>query len=132
MQSLNCYNNGVKAAITQYGLFDAAAAVGDAAANDYLTAHPYDAAKGLEMINTQYWAATLFDGYEAWCNWRRTGYPVLTPVVYPGNNTGGTIPRRFPYPLSEAASNPVNYKAAKDGVPGGDVLTSRVWWDVNK
>jgi len=42
---------------------------------------------------------------------RRTGYPVLVPVVYPGNATSGTIPRRFPYPLVEAANNPANYTA---------------------
>ena len=71
----------------------------------------------------------MLDFYESWSNWRRTGFPVLTPVVYPSNATNGTIPRRFPYPLSEITSNPVNYQAARDGVAGGDFLTSRVYWD---
>lgn len=123
------YDNGVKAAITQYSVFGADAAVEDNAAAAYLAAHPYNAAKGLEMINTQFWAATLFNGYEAWNNWRRTGYPQLTPVAYPGNLTNGTIPRRLTYPLAEASDNPVNYKKASESVPGGDKLTSRVWWD---
>lgn len=125
------YNNGVKAAMQQYSLFDSEAAVSDAAVAAYLTAHPYDPAKGLEMINKQIWAATLFDGYEAWSNWRRTDFPVLTPVDYPNNATSGTIPRRFTYPTREAGTNPVNYKAARAGVPGGDKMTSRVWWDKN-
>ncbi|WP_182957081.1 RNA polymerase sigma factor [Pedobacter gandavensis] len=88
-------------------------------------------ANGLEMINTQYWVLnnTKLDFYESWANWRRTGFPVLTPVVYPGNATNGTIPRRFPYPVTEAASNAVNYNAAIANIPGGDLLTSRVWWD---
>jgi hypothetical protein len=71
----------------------------------------------------------MLDFYETWSNWRRSGFPVLTPVVYPGNNTGGTIPRRFPYPIVEAGTNTANYNAAHNAVPGGDLLTSRVWWD---
>ncbi|MEP6711774.1 MAG: SusD/RagB family nutrient-binding outer membrane lipoprotein [Ferruginibacter sp.] len=125
------YNNGVKAAMTYLGQYDPAIAVSDAAADAFLLANPYVAANGLEMINTQYWAhaITMLDFYETWSNWRRTGFPLLTPVVYPNNATGGTIPRRFPYPSTEASSNPDNYKAAHDAVSGGDVLTSRVWWD---
>ncbi len=125
------YNNGVKAAMTCMGQYDPAMAIADGVADTYLTAHPYNAATGDQMINTQYWALnnTLLNFYESWFNWRRTGFPALTPVVYPNNATNGTIPRRFPYPSFEASSNPVNYKTAHDAVPGGDVLTSRVWWD---
>lgn len=125
------YNNGVKAAMTYLGQYDPAIAVADGDADTWLGAHPYNAANGLEMINTQYWVLcnTMLDFYESWSNWRRTGYPQLTPVVYPNNATNGTIPRRFPYPSFEASSNPTNYKTAHDAVPGGDVLTSRVWWD---
>lgn len=125
------YNNGVKASITYMAPYDAAAAISTTAADNYLTAHPYSSATGLEMINTQYYAltATMFDFYEGWSNWRRTGFPQLTPVVYPGNATNGTVPRRFPYPLSEANNNPENYKTAHDAVPGGDLLSGRVWWD---
>ena len=124
-------NNGVKAGITYFGQYDPAAAaiVTPSAADAYLLGHPYNAANGLEMINTQFWIATLFNGYEAWSNWRRTGIPVLTPVIYPGNVTNGTIPRRLPYPLSEANNNGANYKEASAAVPGGDKLTGRVWWD---
>jgi hypothetical protein len=125
------YNSGVKAAITYMGPYDAAAAISPGAADTYLAAHPYVAADGLNMINTQYFAltATMFDFYEGWSNWRRTGLPTLTPVVYPGNVTNGTVPRRFPYPLSEANSNPTNYNEAHNAVPGGDNLSGRVWWD---
>ena len=125
------YNNGVKAAMTYLGQYDPSIAVPDATADTYLAANPYNPGNGLQMINNQYWAnaITMLDFYETWSNWRRTGFPVLIPVVYPNNATGGTIPRRFPYPSSEASSNPVNYKIAHDGVQGGDVLTSKVWWD---
>lgn len=125
------YNNGVKAAITFMGPYDPAAVISDATADAFLLAHPYVPANGLNQINTQYFihTATMFDFYEGWSNWRRTALPVLTPVVYPGNATNGTIPRRFPYPLEESNTNPTNYKTAHDAVPGGDNMTGRVWWD---
>ena len=125
------YHDGVKAAITYLSQYDAAETISDATAETFVTANPYNPANGLQMINTQYWlhVTTALDFYESWCNWRRSGYPVLTPVNYPNNATNGTIPRRFPYPLAEANTNPVNYKAAHDAVPGGDLLTSHVWWD---
>lgn len=125
------YNNGVKAGITYFGEYDAAAAaiVTPAAADAFLASHPYNPATGLEMINNQFWIATLFNGYEAWSNWRRSGYPALVPVNYPGNVTNATIPRRLPYPLSEANNNGANYNEAAAAVPGGDKLTGRVWWD---
>ncbi len=126
------YNNGVEAAITYLSEYDPGATVSAGAAAAYVAANPYVAGTtGLQMINTQYWELTntMMDFYESWSNWRRTGYPALVPVVYPGNATNGTIPRRFPYPLVEAANNPANYTAAHNAVPGGDVLSGRVWWD---
>lgn len=134
------YTNGVTAAMTYLTEYDPKAVVTPAQAATYLAAHPYVAGEtGLNMINTQYWELTntMMDFYESWCNWRRTsskanplGYPALTPVVYPGNATNGTIPRRFPYPTVEAANNPTNYTAAHNAVPGGDTLAGLVWWDV--
>ncbi len=125
------YKNGVVAGITFMTPYDAAATISEPVATAFYNANPYNAANGLEMINTQYWihTATMFDFYEEWSNWRRTGLPQLTPVNYPGNATNATIPRRFPYPLSEANTNATNYNAAKAAVPGGDNLTGRVWWD---
>jgi hypothetical protein len=123
------YENGVKAAMLMLVQWDAGAAISDAQATAYLTAHPYVAANGLEMINTQYWVATAFNDYETFANWRRSGYPVLTPVNYPGNVTGGTIPRRLIYPQGEASTNAENYKAAVDRLGGTDKMTLRVWWD---
>jgi hypothetical protein len=122
------YNRGVKAAILQ--LKDAGATISEAEADDYLNAHPYDIAKGLEMINTQYWVATFADWNETWCNWRRSGYPQLTEIDYQATPTIGSIPRRFTYPLEEANINPQNYKEAVQRIVGGDKMTSGVWWDV--
>ena len=122
------YRNGVEAAILQ--LNQAGATLTDDQASDYVDAHPYVAANGIRMINEQYWVATFADWLESWFNWRRSGFPVLTPVNYQGNVTNGTIPRRFTYPLDEAVSNPQNYLAAIANIANGDKMTSRVWWDV--
>lgn len=124
------YNNGVTAAMKTLSLYGDAGVIDDAAIADYLTANPYDAANALEQINTQYWAVTFFNEYEAFSNWRRTGFPVLTPVNFPGNVTGGTIPRRMSYSTSEETNNPINYEEAVNR-QGPDELTTRVWWDVN-
>ena len=125
------YNNGVKAAMGNIGQYAEIIRIAEADINSYLAANPYNAATAIEQISKQYWAhtITMMDFYETWANWRRTGYPALVPVVYPGNATNGTIPRRFPYPVGEAAINGEYYKAASAAVPGGDKLTGRVWWD---
>jgi hypothetical protein len=123
------YNNGVTAAMKQLTLWSADAAIEDAAIATYLSNNPYDAANALEQINTQYWAATFLNEYESFANWRRTGFPVLVPTNFPGNETGGTIPRRLTYNQNESAVNAANFEAALAN-QGPDILTTRVWWDV--
>lgn len=125
------YHNGVVAAITELAAYGDAAAIDEGDAEAFYTKHPYNDSSGLAQINFQFWASTSFNDYEAWFNWRRTGYPVLTPVNYQSNVTSGTIPRRMAYPFSERQSNAANYAAAvAASLPDGDNLTSRVWWDV--
>jgi Starch-binding associating with outer membrane len=109
------YANGVLAAITQLSAFGDASTIDPSLAQAYLTNNPYNDADGLNQINTQYW--------------RRTGFPVLTPTNYTGNVTAGTIPRRLEYPTSEKVTNGTNYNAAVARLTGGDLLTSRMWWD---
>lgn len=123
------YNAGVRAAMKMLEMYGADGAIEDSAIDDYLITYPYDSANALEQINTQYWAATFLNEYEAFSNWRRTGYPVLVPVNYPGNVTGGTIPRRLTYSESDISNNPQNYQEAVSR-QGPDELTTRVWWDV--
>ncbi|UKJ07696.1 SusD/RagB family nutrient-binding outer membrane lipoprotein [Solitalea lacus] len=85
----------------------------------------------LRDINEQLWAACggTYNFYESYSNWRRTGFPVLIPTDYPTSVIGAAIPRRFTYPTGEASVNAANYQAAVAALPGGDALTSRVWWD---
>ncbi len=134
------YKNGVKAAIASLAQFNSAAG-SDAAitsaigkADAYLTANPLSTASleaSLKQINEQIWIATgtTFNFIENWNNWKRSGYPVLAPVVYPNGFSNGQIPRRVPYKLSEASFNEANYKAAVAKLSGGDTFTAKMWWD---
>lgn len=98
---------------------------------NYMTkpAVAYNPVEGLKQIGYQRWLHLYTNGYEAWAEWRRTGYPVLTPA--PDNNNT-PIPRRQAYPVSEQNINKENYNKAvqaQPGLNGKDDLTGRVWWD---
>ena len=88
----------------------------------------YAPGTAIQQIATQRWVHLFLHGYEAWAEWRRTGYPALTAA--PGAN-GDLIPRREGYPLIEASNNTDNYNAAVAAFPygGTDGLNTRVWWD---
>nr|WP_295872353.1 SusD/RagB family nutrient-binding outer membrane lipoprotein [uncultured Chitinophaga sp.] len=126
------YANGVTAALRNWSLFGAAGTIAPERINQYVadnalnTGGSFDAQ--MEQIHTQFWVALLLDEQEAYANWRRTGYPVLVPVKYTGNVTGGTIPRRLPYSQTEQGINGANYNDAVKR-QGADVLTTRIWWD---
>ncbi|HXB08870.1 MAG TPA: SusD/RagB family nutrient-binding outer membrane lipoprotein, partial [Puia sp.] len=122
------YTNGVTGAMAQLGA-QAGAGPSNGAITAYLAANPYNPAAALNQINVQYWVASFMDENESFANWRRSGFPTLTPVNYPGNVTNGTIPRRFTYPQGEASTNTTNYTSAVSGLANGDKMTSRVWWD---
>ena len=122
------YTNGVTAAMQQLTQYDASAVVPSGSISAYLAAHPY--ADSYDQINTQYWLACYqnLDWYEAWANWRRSDFPVLTPVNYAGNATNGQIPRRMLYPASESSANGDNYQQALSR-QGANSFTTKVWWD---
>ena len=81
----------------------------------------------LEKIGTQKWISLFFQGMEAWFDWKRTGYPTLTPAV--DNQNDDKIPVRFIYPIIEQSLNAEN-RADAVSRQGADDLNSRVWWDV--
>ena len=107
--------------------------VPDASIAAYVIAHPLVAVTALQQINMEYFVETssTFNFNETWTNWRRSGYPVLKPVVYPGQFTDGSIPRRIRYPVGLPSTNPANYAAAVSRLSsgGGDTFISRMWWD---
>lgn len=96
----------------------------------YVAANPLSPATALQQINMEYFVETCtsFDFNEAWNNWKRSGYPALVPVVYPGQFTDGSIPRRIEYPQSLVGTDAAGYNAAISD-QGPDSFTTRVWWD---
>ncbi|MES2734016.1 MAG: SusD/RagB family nutrient-binding outer membrane lipoprotein [Bacteroidota bacterium] len=125
------YQKGQEAALAILQLYDPLATITNTAA--YTAANPYPIAGTLADKLTQIHSemfiltASTLNFYEGFANYRRTGIPNLVPVNYPGNQTGGQIPRRLRYPQTEAAVNP-NYTIANDR-QGGDSFLSKVWWD---
>ncbi|MGV3766038.1 MAG: SusD/RagB family nutrient-binding outer membrane lipoprotein [Chitinophagaceae bacterium] len=124
------YKKGVTAAMEMLKQYNPTAVITETEINNYLAAHPYNDAAALEQLNTQYWVASFLDWYEVFANWRRSGYPTLTPVNYVGNATGGKIPRRMLYPASEASANGKHYQEAISR-QGPNTFLSTVWWDKN-
>jgi hypothetical protein len=135
------YEDGVRAAMEQFKFYAGATDLYQqyltpAAINAYLTANPLSSGSSedkFEQINTQYYITTFCDEYEAFANWRRSGYPELTPVDNTGypttSHVANAIPRRFTYPSGESQSNPANYNEAVRRLSDGDRMSSRVWWD---
>lgn len=120
------YEAGVRGAMQMYTPFDPSLTVSDDRVDAYLALHPYGVEKpALEMIGEQLWVSKFLNWWEAWSDWKRTGYPVLTPTNHPSNVTQGQIPRRLRYPAQEAASN-ANFAS---GSTKPDTFTTRVWWD---
>ncbi|WP_160713303.1 SusD/RagB family nutrient-binding outer membrane lipoprotein [Chitinophaga solisilvae] len=117
------YNQAITASFAQYGISAAEAAT-------YVTKPgvAYDGGNYKKYIGEQKWLALFGQGLEAFAEWRRLDYPQLKPALTGALN--GKMPQRFTYPSSEQALNGANYKAAV-ARQGSDLLTTRVWFDVN-
>ncbi|GAB3505383.1 SusD/RagB family nutrient-binding outer membrane lipoprotein [Spirosoma knui] len=120
------YTKGIRANLEQMASYGTT--IPEASIKAYLDAHPYNAANGLELINTQYWVASFLDGNEAWANFRRSGFPALKKNPYPGSEVKGDFIRRLPYPDSEIIVNSGKLNEAITR-QGPNTLDTRVWWD---
>ncbi|MFK7785787.1 MAG: SusD/RagB family nutrient-binding outer membrane lipoprotein [Crocinitomicaceae bacterium] len=80
----------------------------------------------LKQVITQKWITLAYkDGYEAFAELRRTGFPELT------DHTGSlidmtTLPKRLEYPISELTLNGTNVSSVGEGI--NDFFTP-VWWN---
>ncbi len=128
------FANGVTAAINSWVRFDPSFARSAAEIQAYIAGRGFANATNankLRLIGEEYWAATYLNDIESWSNWRRTGFPVLTPTQDPNAFEGNFIPRRLRYWESEIGANPENYQAAVTRM-GGDLFATKVWWDGGK
>lgn len=117
--AINYYEEGIKASHAWYNV---------AVPANYLTSAgvALTGTDDLKKIMTQKWISNFLNGYEAWIDVRRTGFPVL-PI--PADNINNNqFPVRFRYPSIEQAANKTNYEAAAARI-GGDAYTSKGWWE---
>lgn len=87
-----------------------------AAVTGYLSSRALTAGNAEEFIIEEKAIANVFN-IETFTDWRRTGFPILHPVI----GALSAIPRRQLYPESEILTNAQPQQTA--------VLTDRVWWD---
>ncbi len=76
----------------------------------------------LEHIMNQKYIAMYYNS-ESWTDWRRTGFPQLTPI------RGDKIPRRVFYPQSEQLYNRENLMAAAPNYNLPIFIFEKLWWD---
>jgi hypothetical protein len=125
--ALTLLQNGIKASYEYlYTRAGNSLTNADADAATYIARHATRV--DLKAIITQKWAA--LDGvnsFEAWTEYRRTGYP--TENVLPLSKVAGLtrhIPTKLMYPTSEQNTNQENYKAAV--AKGNDPQSSKIFW----
>ena len=117
------YEAAIKASWEQFGVFNQAAYTAYIALPDVA----YDAANGYRKIMTEKWVhGYLNHSWEAWNDWRRTGFPVLTPATDAVDSRG--IPLRLGYPANESTLNGPNYNEAVSRLGGKDDNYGKMWW----
>lgn len=106
-----------------------------------------------ENVLTQKYIALYMQSHTAWAEYRRTGYPktLIAPntdysvdVVTDAEGTVQSfdynftplveisdISYRMEYPGQESTLNGENYQAAVSLLSNGNMITSKLWWDVN-
>jgi hypothetical protein len=124
------YENAIAADMAAYSLYAGTTPISALEITTYTNGPGvlYNPADALKLINTQYWIVNIRNGTEAFANFRRTGFPALTPNPVSGALGSPGFARRLSYPDLEGSANTANYTAAAAGI-GGDKLTSRVFWD---
>ncbi|WP_456312335.1 SusD/RagB family nutrient-binding outer membrane lipoprotein [Pseudomonas shirazensis] len=116
------YKSAITASLNQFGITNATAIA------NYLNqpSVQYDATNYAKSIGTQKWIAFFGQGLDAFAEWRRLDYPVLT--AGPATVLDGQIPSRFFYPGTEQSLNGASYQAAI-AAQGKDLLTTKLWFD---
>ena len=121
------YNKGILASIDYWDGINPSTVykVSQAQRDQYLVKVAYNGS--LQRIIEQKYIALFWVGYEAWCDYRRTGYPKLS--VGPGTENGHEVPTRLVYPVSTVSTNNENYKAAI-ALQGEDNMQTPLWWSL--
>jgi hypothetical protein len=139
------YNNGIDASMRQFGITDAAAITAFQNNTVNLPSTPSGATRPVttvpikfgttaaiqkEQIITQKWVAVYPDGFEAWAEFRRTGFPKLYPPVnYEATSDVpvGQFIQRIPYTPYLRSLNNAQVTAAETRM-GGAGQNVKLWF----
>lgn len=122
------YEEGIEANINFYGEFgETEHIISQTDIDTYIASVPV---VSLEQIINQKWISFAFEnGYEAYAEYRRTGFPSFKK--FDGSDIDQSIyPNRLPYPNTEITLNRENYDIAVQN-QGEDNETTKIWWDKN-
>ncbi|MGJ1329594.1 SusD/RagB family nutrient-binding outer membrane lipoprotein [Sphingobacterium multivorum] len=143
------YEKGIKLSLNQWGVVDESVITAyinssdkPVAPEDYnnspavsTTAISFatSAAEQRKQIGTQKWLAIFPDGWEAWAEFRRTGYPDLYDLLASDNADlpVGTFIKRLNFPNTEYTSNAAGVASGIALLGGVDKASTRLWWDVD-
>ena len=126
------YNAAVSISMKEQMVYGAGGVISESEIGDFLAQNLFAKAQTteekLKVIGEEYWVATFMNGFESYANWRRSGYPALTPTNFSGSSNPGRIPRRITYPTKEYT---VNKKHIEQAIQqqGADDLNTKLWWD---
>lgn len=121
----NMLQAGVTASFQQWGAGTPAASY--FTQTDVAFTAPTGTGANLKQIALQRYIATYPNGLQGWNEWRRTGFPVLTPAP-DALNDSKQIVQRYTYGQNEYATNKAEVEAKAASMPGGDKQDSKVWW----
>lgn len=132
------YESGIRASIAESrqgvapGLYSTDGDEAFLATGDIVWDEAADFEAKVRRIVTQKWVALYPDGFEGWSEFRRTGYPALTPVQQSDdaniNPANGEFVKKIRYPDAERRDNP-NATLGTLNNGQGDGMHVRVWWD---
>lgn len=126
------YEEGIRASLEEWGVTEGI--------EEFIASLPVASE---ETVLTQKYIALFMNGYEAWAEYRRTGYPKTilevgditgplangeTTTFAPLTTGSDRIPRRLTYPVQEYTINPDNTPAAASAI-GGDSFNTKLIWD---
>jgi hypothetical protein len=117
--------NGAAEAFYKTGINSSFAENGVATGTYYTGGVVYDAARADEQIATQKYIALYGQGFEAWIEYRRTGYPELEAST---EGVLSQVPSRLTYPSLEQSLNGDNWAIQTATMTGGDALDTSIDW----
>lgn len=136
------YETGIKASMEEMRTYAPEGSYTNANDNIYISGGDVkwnesdDIETKLKKIITQKWIGIYPNSNEAWAEFRRTGYPQLTPIrqslessINPAN---GEFIKKLRYVDNERINNSQNANNSSLNMNQGDGVNVRVWWDTGR